>query len=117
MNPHEIWPKSFKNGLVLYASSATPIPNAKVEAAIKPINSVSPNMCSLEKREAKKRTTTIKVKYRLTPPSEGLEVLLQRTTTSFLLRIPRFFAKLSINLLMTKETINAPIKKELYSNK
>ncbi len=52
-----------------------------------------------------------KPKNRLTPPRDGLEVLLHRTDTSFLFLIPRFCENFRSSKLTTNDIIREPVKK------
>jgi hypothetical protein len=52
-----------------------------------------------------------KPRNKLIPPSEGLDVLLHLTVTSFLFLIPRFWENFSNNRFTTSEIIKAPEKK------
>lgn len=50
ITPHIIWTNNFKNGLVLYASSAKPIKKAKDDAVSKAIDWESLNSVLLSKK-------------------------------------------------------------------
>jgi hypothetical protein len=52
-----------------------------------------------------------KPRNNLIPPSDGLEVLLHLTVTSFLFLIPRFWENFKSNKFTTSEITRAPEKK------
>ena len=113
MIAHNAWPIDLKAGLVLYASSVSPIRKPTAQAMSIPISlRLEVNMNSLKRYGETVNTSRNTIKNEI-PPNAGLEVVFQRMTLSSIFLIPIFFENFKkILLIRILKPIAAKNKRE-----